>query len=154
MKLPELPIIPENITALEAVAKLEGLVSSYTLKSIRNEIFQKEHPEALVALTAIHGRCCWWSTRDGEPVITASRSFENRAEALAYLKEKGLANPEFKKISYATSEGFPKTLCSLTCKGEIEGVDYEFEANYTRDGLPTKKCRVVPCVSYSVACDV
>jgi hypothetical protein len=154
MKLPELPTTPENITPLEAVALLEPLISSYTLKSIRNEIFQKEHVEAKVKLEQIHDRYSWWNTRDGEPVLQLSKSFENRTEALAYIKEKELHIPEFKKTSYATSEGLPKTLCSLTCKGEVEGVDYEFEANYTRNGLPTKNCRVIPCVTYSVACDV
>lgn len=154
MKLPELPTAPENITALEAVALLEPLVSCYTLKSIRNEIFAKEHVGAKAAIEAIHGKYSWWGTRDGEPVLQLSKSFENRTEALAYLKEHGLEKPEFKKESYATSEGFPRTQCSLTCTEEIEGVTYELKASYTRDGLPTKKCRVVPCVTYSVACDV
>jgi len=154
MKLPELPTAPENITPLEAVALLKPLVSSYTLKNIRNEIFQKEHVEAKVKLEQIHDGYSWWSSREEEPVLQLSKSFENRAEALAYLKEHGLEKPKFEKASYATNEGFPKTKCSLTCTEEIEGVTYELKANYTRDGLPTKKCRVVTCVTYSVACDV
>ena len=154
MKLPQLPTIPENITPLQAAALLEPLVSSYTLKNIRNEIFQREHPEAKAALEKIHDKFSWWGTREGEPIIQLSKSFVNRTEALAYLKEHGLEKPEFKKTSYATNDGFPKTQCTLTCTGEIEGVTYEIEASYTRDGLPTKKCRVVPQVTYTVACDV
>lgn len=154
MKLPQLPTAPENITPLQAAALLEPLVSAYTLRCIRNELFQKEHPEAKAALEKIHDKYSWWSSRDGEPVIQLSKSFDNRADALAYLKLHSLEKPEFKKTSYATSEGLPKTQCDLTCTGEIEGVTYELEASYTRDGLPTKKCRVVESVSYSVACDV
>lgn len=152
MKIKELPIAPEGITPLQAIAVLEGIISKYTIQNIRNEIFRKENETAKLNLEETHGKYSWWSTRDDEPILKIKKSFESRAEALAYLKRHCLEKPEFKKTSFATSERFAKTLCSLTCTGEIDGVGYEVEANYTRDGLPTKKCRVVPIVSYSVAC--
>ena len=145
--------IETTVSPETAVQALEGIVSQYTLNSIRSQIFQKAHEEEK---KNFEEKYCWsyWSTHNEKTFIHTSKSFEDRAMAMKWINEERLGEPKFSKMSYATSEGLPKTLCTLKCVGEFEGIPFEIEANYTRDGLPTKKCRVVSSINYSVACEV
>jgi hypothetical protein len=143
---------PTEITIDQAIATLENVVNKYTIDSIKKQIYQKDHEKQKEAFEDKYG-WSYWSTLNEQPQLSYSKSFEGRTEALAWIKEEKLGPPTFEKIAFACSEGTPRTLCSLKCSGVLDGVLFEIVANYYRDGLPTKKCRVVPSVSYSVVCN-
>ena len=138
----------------EAVKALESFISNYTLNSIRTQLFQHDHRDEKRNFEEKYNCWCYWTNRQEKTLIASSKSFDDRAAAMAWIKEKDLGEPEFSKFSFATNSGEPKTMCTLKCVGEFEGVDFEIEANYTRDGLPTSNCKVVASTSYSVVCEL
>lgn len=143
---------PTEITIDQAIATLENVISKYAINLIKSQIYQKDHEKQKEEFESRYG-WSYWSTRNEQQHLSYSKSFSDRTGALAWIKEEKLGPPTFEKMAFASSEGTPRTLCSLKCQGILDGVPFEITANYYRDGLPTKKCRVVPSVSYSVVCD-
>lgn len=146
--------IEPNISPEEAVKALESFVSNYTLNSIRTQLFQYDHQDEKRNFEEKYGCWSYWTCRKEKTMIATSKSFDDRAAAMAWIKERGLGDPEFSKMSFATNSGEPKTMCTLKCVGEFEGIPFEIEANYTRDGLPTTNCKVVASTNYSVVCEL
>lgn len=143
-----------EITIDQALDVIKDLVSEYTLNSIKGQLYQKKHEKQKEAFDKKYNSWSYWSSRDGQSIIVFNRTFEDRNEALAWIKKEELGSATFEKMAFADSKGEARTLCSLKCNGYFEDVPFEIVANYYRDGLPTKKCKVVPSISYSVVCDV
>jgi len=91
----------------------------------------------------------------GEVVIRHHRYCGSNTDAKRMMEIDGITEiPELKKQGYCDQKGDPKTSCEYTCWKEYKGVKVKITYSYTREGLPTNSCRVVPSISYSVACDL
>jgi hypothetical protein len=155
MKLSELPAAPENITALEAIAVLADTFgeNSYRLQVLRKELAELEMKPLLDRFRKEYNGSGWW-VYGPEIAIKASRTFDDRPSAVAWLKNKGFNEPEFSKMSFCNDDGTPMTECTLTARGSFEDVPFTIEANYTREGIATKHCKVVAKIQYQVQCDI
>lgn len=147
-------IATQEITASEAIDILAEKFGkdSYKIKSLRLDLAKFEAQDVLERFRELHSNA-WWGYGE-ELVIKTSRSFKDRKEAMAWITSLELGEPEFEKTSFCDSEGSPQTECTLTVKAEFEGLPYEVQATYTRPGMSTAHCKVVPRTSYSVVCDL
>jgi hypothetical protein len=154
MKLPKLPDAPENVSLMEAIAVIAAAFGEdvYRVRILRKEIAEADLQPVLDRFRDEY-EVGWWEYGN-DIAIKCSRTFDDRTSAVKWLKEKGFNEPEFAKTSFCKDDGTPMTECTLTAHGSFEDIPFTVEANYTREGIATKHCKVVAKVQYSVQCDI
>lgn len=83
-------------------------------------------------------------------VFGVCRLFDTRLEMLAFVEEHGLTLPSECVKSGSVSDGKPVTRVIYVFNHK----SLAFNISYTRDGLPTKHCKIVLNTYYDVACDI
>lgn len=146
--------IVQSITTEEAIAHLATIFGedNYRINNLRKELKQHEAAPILERFRDAYDQG-WW-TYGGDLTIRSTKSFGTRTEAKEWLDGLGFLNQEFSKHSYCNSDGSPMTECTLKAEGVFEEIPFTIEATYTRPGMSTANCKVVPHTSYSVVCSI
>jgi hypothetical protein len=144
--------IPE-ITASQALDILEETFKKepYRITALRIALKQLEAAPIMERFIELYDQG-WWGF--GELQLKCSMDFPDRTAAMKWMVDHGHDAPEFSKHSYCDGEGSPRTQCILSTEGQFEGIPSRIEACYSRSGMSTTKCRVVPKTSYCVVCDI
>lgn len=146
-----------HINLLTEFFKSIGVGIEYTMNTLKGHVFRHEHLHFLQETKdTFPGFYVAWNY---ENELSASKEFANREDCIEAIKSFDFdPSIEVLKRSQANSDGEPTTTLSYQYKVnlEIEGVSIPVHVRfeYSRKGLPTTKCRVVPSIVYDVVCDL
>jgi hypothetical protein len=72
----------------------------------------------------------------------------------AYAKEKKIKLPqETEKFGYMSKDG-PRTSYTYKCQIDFDGEPVDIELSYSREGLPSDKCKIVENIEKKIVCDL